>query len=254
MATLPPLGNPNTKLAGALKQLSSAKYGHPRLKVEEAIFDRMKTMTPPPAAKPFGSAPAAGPASPWSAPAPSPSPAAAHKPAPTGTGSFLDEWLQKRTTPNSAATAPARQPAAAAVAPAGAPPVSKPASGASVPHKAAPAAPQPSPAAHPSHKKPAVSHKETAGSHHAKTIQPPPPKPHITMPVGEVEEPTAPIVSRQPQAADEPKAAPALAPRPHPVEQPLPHIKVEAEEAEDTITIDQDGNLIYKDDQADKKS
>jgi hypothetical protein len=43
MATLPPLGNPNPRLAGALKQLSAAKYGKPRAVVEKDIFARMAT-------------------------------------------------------------------------------------------------------------------------------------------------------------------------------------------------------------------
>ncbi len=49
MATLPPLGNPNQKLADALKQLSAAKYGRPRAQVEKEIFARLATkpFTPP---------------------------------------------------------------------------------------------------------------------------------------------------------------------------------------------------------------
>lgn len=52
MAALPPLGSENIKLADALKRLSAAKYGKPKAKVEEAIFARMKT--PEPAAPAFG--------------------------------------------------------------------------------------------------------------------------------------------------------------------------------------------------------
>src|SRR5690606_20238487 len=37
MATVPPLGTPNKKLADALRQLSAAKYGKPRAKVTEEI-------------------------------------------------------------------------------------------------------------------------------------------------------------------------------------------------------------------------
>jgi hypothetical protein len=89
MATLPPLGTPNPKLADALKQLSAAKFGRPKATVEAEIFDRMATKTPEP--KPL--------ASPFSATAPatpSPAMASAAPAAPTGTGSFLDEWLSKR--------------------------------------------------------------------------------------------------------------------------------------------------------------
>lgn len=112
MTTLPPLGNPNPKLADALKQLSAAKYGRPRAAVEKEIFERMATKpdTRPafgPPASPFASSPlttagqpalAGSPASTGSRPAPGP----------TGTGSFLDEWLAKRqvATPAPAAAAP----------------------------------------------------------------------------------------------------------------------------------------------------
>ncbi|HUS25727.1 MAG TPA: hypothetical protein VMY99_00035 [Nevskiaceae bacterium] len=89
MATLPPLGSPNYKLANALKQLSAAKYGRPKAKVEADIFERLATKEPPrisPAApgyaKPGGFGVQPGVSSP---------PAA-------GTGSFLDDWLSKRST------------------------------------------------------------------------------------------------------------------------------------------------------------
>src|SRR5690606_27113393 len=52
MATLPPLGKENPRLAAALKQLSAVKYGRPKAKVEAEIFERMKTLSPAPAAPP----------------------------------------------------------------------------------------------------------------------------------------------------------------------------------------------------------
>ncbi|MEX1995653.1 MAG: ATP-binding protein, partial [Candidatus Saccharimonadales bacterium] len=100
MATLPPLGNPNTQLATALKQLSAAKYGRPKATVEAEIFQRLKTEAP---ARPsFGASPFGS-----SAPggfAPSPNPAAGPRPpafstptaGPKPASSFLDEWLAKR--------------------------------------------------------------------------------------------------------------------------------------------------------------
>lgn len=113
MATLPPLGSPNSKLAEALKQLSSAKYGRPKQQVEEEIFARMKTLEPPKPA--FGSAPSrfgSSPAWPSASPyapgsfGPSPynsfgpstpaKPLAPPTPAPKSGSSFLDEWLAKR--------------------------------------------------------------------------------------------------------------------------------------------------------------
>lgn len=87
MATLPPLGQPNPKLAEALKQLSAAKYGRPKATVEKEIFERLATKEPAPA-------PAARPSSPGSVGGGAAAPAAAgQKP---GTGSFLDEWMTKK--------------------------------------------------------------------------------------------------------------------------------------------------------------
>lgn len=96
MATLPPLGNPNMKLAEALKQLSAAKYGKPRATVEKEIFERLATKAsePKPFSNPF--------ASPGSAGSPRPATSAPRSAAtPPGGGSFLDEWLakQRATTP-----------------------------------------------------------------------------------------------------------------------------------------------------------
>lgn len=102
MSTLPPLGDPNSKLSDALKQLSAAKFGRPKAAVEKDIFDRIATKAPPVApaggplaagTRPFG--PPAGPAPAWGAPAATqsqPNSYAAARPA----GSFMDEWLAKR--------------------------------------------------------------------------------------------------------------------------------------------------------------
>lgn len=101
MATLPALGTPNAQLSIALKQLSAAKFGRPRSVVEKEIFERMSTKEEPkpsfpaPGNTPFGS-PAASPfasaAAPRAAAAPAPSP-------PAASGSFLDDWLAKRSAP-----------------------------------------------------------------------------------------------------------------------------------------------------------
>ncbi len=90
MATIPALGTPNPRLAEALKQLSAAKYGKPRLTVENDINKRMATIEQ--------TRPLSG------APAPqqylSGSPAAANMPPmKSQPGSFLDEWLAKRNKP-----------------------------------------------------------------------------------------------------------------------------------------------------------
>ncbi len=120
MATLPPLGNPNPQLAGALKQLSAAKYGHPKSVVEKDIFARMATEADAP--KPaFGGA--AGQPRPFGQPAPQYAApagtagmpggnfggqpmggqmAGGPRPAAPGSASFLDDWLAKRQAPQPA--------------------------------------------------------------------------------------------------------------------------------------------------------
>ena len=128
MATLPPLGNPNPKLAGALKQLSAAKYGQPKAAVEKDIFDRMTPKNPVPVASPQAPGmrpPAAGAPPSWragaapaprsfgaSAPVTSAAPAfnssvtSSAPPTLSKSPSFLDEWLTKRSK---SAAAPIRQ-------------------------------------------------------------------------------------------------------------------------------------------------
>ena len=113
MAWIPPMGEPNQQLSGALKKLSAAKYGRPRDQVERDIAARISVQQP--------SQPAAG----------------AGRPGGTagagGGSSFLDEWLAKRkqmnakkpqsaAAPSSAQTSrpssPAAQPARPQTAPA----------------------------------------------------------------------------------------------------------------------------------------
>jgi hypothetical protein len=107
MATLPPLGTPNEKLAMALKQLSAAKYGRPKAVVEKEIFERLATK-PAPAAlgpagggfgSPYGGNSFGGSAAPnFGGPTPPPARAPVPKP-PSAPGSFLDEWMVKRDGP-----------------------------------------------------------------------------------------------------------------------------------------------------------
>jgi len=102
MATLPPLGSPNKQLAGALKQLSAAKYGRPKGMVESEITKRLATAPSRPTLPPSAQSvfdryglPPGQPQTPPSAPAPryssQPMPATTTK-----SSSFLDEWLEKR--------------------------------------------------------------------------------------------------------------------------------------------------------------
>jgi hypothetical protein len=132
MATLPPLGSPNTQLMEALKQLSAAKYGKPKAAVEAEIFKRLATEQPQKPALPprnellekYGlNAPPSG-GRPPLPPAGAPLPQA---PKPASGSSFLDDWLAKRKaapqtmtastapkaapTPSSASTAPLSPPA-----------------------------------------------------------------------------------------------------------------------------------------------
>ena len=110
MATIPALGKPNQQLLQALKQLSAAKFGRPKAKVESEIFSRLATKEEPKPASPFGSPGGIG-ARPMAGAAP-----AAKTPAPGS--SFLDEWLAKRSqTPSPApgASAPSLKPAVTAL-------------------------------------------------------------------------------------------------------------------------------------------
>jgi hypothetical protein len=113
LVTLPPQGNPNLKLAEALKQLSAAKYGRSKSKVEKEIFERLTTKpdlvpTPSIVNTPFrgpemvGSRPpsyaALGTPGPLSGPStlnPSNMPSTASVPK-TGS-SFLEDWLKKKS-------------------------------------------------------------------------------------------------------------------------------------------------------------
>lgn len=79
MATMPPLGTPNSQLELALKQLSAAKYGRPKASVEAEVFSRLAVNEEP---KPSGPVSGGRPATPASS-----------------GSSFLDEWLAKRQTP-----------------------------------------------------------------------------------------------------------------------------------------------------------
>jgi len=107
MATLPPLGNPNLRLADALKQLSAAKYGRPRAVVEGEIMKRLETkpLPPKPALGVSGDSLSTipGRANAWrTTPSPLTGSIAAKTPGnpmpSTGQASFLDEWLAKRRT------------------------------------------------------------------------------------------------------------------------------------------------------------
>ncbi len=97
MATLPPLGTPNPQLAKALKQLTYAKFGRPKSKVEAEIFERLATDDKPKSPTPRA---VGGQPNPFSQSSPKGS---ATRPGSAGS-SFLDEWLAKRKRPQSGAS------------------------------------------------------------------------------------------------------------------------------------------------------
>ncbi len=133
MSALPPLGTPNPQLLQALKQLSAAKYGRPKAKVEAEIFARLATKEEP---RPkFGAAPSrlAG-----ASPARSPQ---SGQPKNAGS-SFLDEWLAKRQ--KSAGAAP-KKPASPFASPSQPTKPTVAASPVNMPKESNPTTPQPSP-------------------------------------------------------------------------------------------------------------
>jgi hypothetical protein len=253
LATLPPLGQPNEKLAEALKQLSAAKYGHPKALVEKEIFERLATLPDTPAAarpltpNSFGSTQPAA----FNQPPRPPMTGAAG-----GTASFLDEWLNKRkssgpllrpnpwTKPKPAATTPGQvapnpTPAPIHAAPKPAP---MPTSAPVMPSRpfAAPSAPKPHqneyrPAQHPkpsSHepkidlsKNPQISYESHDRQH--------------------LPSPTAADVAAAEALAEKLRADDAKnTPPPIPGEGEIPLQRQNNNaDAEDTIYIDQEGNL-----------
>lgn len=221
MAALPPLGSSNPKLAAALKQLSGAKFGRPRAKVEEEIFGRLKTITPP--APAFGSrptfgAPTGSPAgtSPFAAAQPAAAPARSAVPqAPKPSGSFLDDWLAKRQTSSPLAPAPGpAQPAANPLTP--------------------------------------IQPQQTAFPSPAPVTSPVAPTPQITNPTPQINQPVAvqPVTPPAPVATPHTegevllrnKVAPE-SPKPTPVDEAKTEESSKRPEEEPAIYIDQDGNL-----------
>lgn len=99
MMGLPPLGKPNPKLATALKQLSAAKFGTPRAKIEADIFGRLKTDEPPASPQGAFGRPSVHNQRPG---LPSHTTPAGHAPVRPQRASFLDEWLDKKKTNNHA--------------------------------------------------------------------------------------------------------------------------------------------------------
>jgi hypothetical protein len=101
MMTMPTLGQPNPQLAIALKQLSAAKYGHPKAEVEKAIFSRLETKEPAKPSLDGASSSFAQSQTQFGAQSRPTMPAQ-----PKSSSSFLDEWLKKKKAPGSSTSLP----------------------------------------------------------------------------------------------------------------------------------------------------
>ncbi|MDZ7785784.1 MAG: ATP-binding protein [Candidatus Saccharibacteria bacterium] len=162
MATIPPLGEPNKELFLALRQLSAAKYGRPKAKVEAEVFERLATKdSPKPGVGQSGMSPGGG----------GLKPGAARKRPGSGPSSFLDDWLAKRKAAPSPSGAPTAATKASPQQPGG------PSSGPAAPKQPSSAPPQttPSPAS-------SSSPQAGAGSATGQQASPPPTQPNRTEP------------------------------------------------------------------------
>ncbi len=241
MATLPPLGNSNPRLAEALKQLAAAKYGRPKAAVEKEIFARIATLPVPnmPSAgaglSPFGSpAPASG--APLGGLGSAPNAPARPLSAPKAP-SFLDEWFTKRSGPLSMRPSPWAAPKAAPK-PTAIPPVGPAAAAAGNTASAVPTQ-TPAPVTH------ITKHQQSMMPQEGQSTR----TEFVATSAAPVASPVAAAAGTIPQTAPVPAAAqPPTAPSvplpsavPVAVGQPLSHDAAAA--AHDTIYIDQDGNL-----------
>ena len=205
MAWIPPMGEPNQQLSGALKKLSAAKYGRPRDQVERDIAARISVQQP--------SQPAAG--------------AGRSGGAAGGGSSFLDEWLAKRKQMNAkkpqSAAAPSSAQASRPSSPATQPPrpQTTPASSAQ-PLRAQPATPPASSSSQPPRPQPASAPRtmpNPSASSSSSAAQPtPPPSPAVQDALDRARHAARPnILGGQPaeaRAQSTPPVAPSSAPEP----------------------------------------
>lgn len=205
MAWIPPMGEPNQQLSGALKKLSAAKYGRPRDQVERDIAARISVQQP--------SQPTAGAGRPGGA---------------SGAGggsSFLDEWLAKRKQMNAkkpqSATAPSSAQASRPGSPAAQParPQTAPASSArplraqpAVPSASSPSqAPRPQPASAPrTMPNPSMSSPSSAAQPAS------PPSPAVQDALDRARHAARPNILGGQQAEAHAQSAPPVAPSPAP--------------------------------------
>lgn len=225
MAALPPLGNPNSQLADALKQLTAAKYGRPKATVAAEINERLATKEP---AKPaFGSG------NPFASTQGGPAmnrPSAAQRPpgvpSAAAPGSFLDNWLAKRKTGPKAPPSPLQKtipPQPPTKAPEPSVGTTAPAATADTPQLQSPSIQGPSiPAA-----SQVVSQNPTLSPVETSSAQPAP-----ALPEGEVS-PELPAASTGATTTSQPANAKEV----------VHHLRKDDDEPEDTIYIDQEGTL-----------
>ncbi len=210
MAWIPPMGEPNQQLSGALKKLSAAKYGRPRDQVERDISARISVQQP--------SQPAAGAGRPGGA-------------AGAGGGSsFLDEWLAKRKQMNAkkpqSAAAPSSAQASRLSSPATQPPrpQTTPASSAQ-PLRAQPAMPPASSSSQPPRPQPASAPRtmpNPSASSPSSAAQPaPPPSPAVQDALDRARHAARPNILGGQQAEARTQPTPPVTPSPAP-EPPMP--------------------------------
>lgn len=209
MAWIPPMGEPNQQLSGALKKLSAAKYGRPRDQVERDIAARISVQQP--------SQPAAGAGRPGGS-------------AGAGGGSsFLDEWLAKRKQMNAKKPQSAAAPSSAQASRPGSPttqptrPQTTPASSAQ-PLRAQPAmspasssqAPRPQPAGTPR----TMPNPSTSSPSSAQPTQPtqptPPPSPAVQDALDRARHAARPNILGGQQTETRAQPTPPVAPSPAP--------------------------------------
>lgn len=203
MAWIPPMGEPNQQLSGALKKLSAAKYGRPRDQVERDIAARISVQQP--------SQPAAG--------------AGRSGGAAGGGSSFLDEWLAKRKQMNAKKPQSAAAPSSAQASRPGSPatqpprPQTAPASSAR-PLRAQPATPPASSSSQASRPQPASAPRTMPNpsvSSPSSAAQPtPPPSPAVQDALDRARHAARPNILGGQQTEARAQPTPPVAPSPAP--------------------------------------
>lgn len=259
MAGLPKLGKPNKQLAEALKQLTAAKYGRPKATVEKEIFARLKAdeepkPAMPPAGGAFGSPFTPPTKTPWAPPTAGTPPPPMRPAAPASGSSFLDDWLAKRkTAPSPGAGQMPPNPFAALQSPPGVAPPAMPAYNAPAPYTppitANPVVPSTAPPIPPV---PPLNNQPPA----PQGIGNKPPEPITISNAQSAAQPSVPtdthieIPLNKPKPVEAAKSALPAAPKEMlalPKQAPKSDNAQASQDPEDTIFIDNEGNLRLRD-------